>query len=72
MNSDEMKVKAAQKAMDYVTDGMKLGLGTGSTAAKFVDLVGAAVADGLSVLCVPTSEATREQAAGFEYSPDDA
>ncbi len=65
MNSDEMKVKAAQKAMDYVQNGMKLGLGTGSTAAKFVDLVGAAVAQGLDVLCVPTSEATREQAAGL-------
>ncbi len=62
MNSDEMKVKAAQKAMDYVRDGMKLGLGTGSTAAKFVDLVGAAVAGGLDVLCVPTSVATRDQA----------
>lgn len=65
MNSDEMKVKAAQKAMDYVQNGMKLGLGTGSTAAKFVDLVGAAVADGLEVLCIPTSEATREQAVGL-------
>lgn len=65
MNSDEKKVKAAQKAMEYVENGMKLGLGTGSTAAKFVDLVGAAVADGLDVLCVPTSEATREQAAAL-------
>ncbi|MCF6198196.1 MAG: ribose-5-phosphate isomerase RpiA [Hyphomicrobiaceae bacterium] len=65
MNSDEMKEKAAQKAMDYVLDGMKLGLGTGSTAAKFVDLVGAAVADGLSVICVPTSVATRDQAAAL-------
>ena len=66
MNSDEMKEKAAQKAMDYVEDGMKLGLGTGSTAAKFVDLVGAAVADGLKVLCVPTSVATRDQAAALD------
>ena len=65
MNSDEMKVKAAQKAMDYVQNGMKLGLGTGSTAAKFVDLVGAAVADGLDVICVPTSVATRDQAAAL-------
>jgi ribose 5-phosphate isomerase A len=65
MNSDEMKVKAAQKAMDYVQNGMKLGLGTGSTAAKFVDLVGAAVAQGLDVICIPTSEATREQAAAL-------
>ncbi len=65
MNSDEMKIKAAEKAMDYVQNGMKLGLGTGSTAARFVDLVGAAVADGLEVLCVPTSVATRDQAAAL-------
>jgi len=65
MNSDEMKIRAAQKAMEYVQNGMKLGLGTGSTAAKFVDLVGASVADGLEVLCVPTSVATRDQAAAL-------
>jgi len=65
MNSDEMKQKAAEKAMDYVENGMKLGLGTGSTAAKFVDLVGKAVAGGLEVICVPTSEATRKQAAAL-------
>ena len=66
MNSDEMKVKAAQKAMDYVQDGMKLGLGTGSTAAKFVDLVGAAVADGLKVVvCANFSGDKRDQAAAL-------
>ena len=41
---------------------MRLGLGTGSTAAKFVDLLGAKVREGLEVVCVPTSEATRIQA----------
>lgn len=41
---------------------MKLGLGTGSTAAAFVELLGAEVARGLDVICVPTSEATRVQA----------
>ena len=41
---------------------MTLGLGTGSTAAKFVDLVGQRVKAGLEVTCVPTSEATRVQA----------
>jgi ribose 5-phosphate isomerase A len=65
MTSDEMKIKAAEKAMDYVKPGMKLGLGTGSTAAKFVDLVGKAVQGGLDVTCVPTSEATRRQAEGL-------
>jgi ribose 5-phosphate isomerase A len=39
-----------------------LGLGTGSTAARFVDLVGQKVKAGLRVRCVPTSEATRVQA----------
>lgn len=62
MDSDRMKLAAAERAIDYVEDGMKLGLGTGSTAAKFVDLVGQRVKDGLELLCVPTSEATRKQA----------
>ena len=50
------------RALDLVCDGMWLGLGTGSTAAKFVEALGARVAAGLKVLCVPTSEATRAQA----------
>jgi ribose 5-phosphate isomerase A len=41
---------------------MKLGLGTGSTAKHFVDLLGERVAGGLRVIGVPTSEATRAQA----------
>ncbi|WP_245416294.1 ribose-5-phosphate isomerase RpiA [Microvirga sp. 17 mud 1-3] len=41
---------------------MRLGLGTGSTAAYFVAALGARVREGLSVVGVPTSEATREQA----------
>src|SRR5262245_56591362 len=42
---------------------MRLGLGTGSTARHFVELLGARVRDGLSVIAVPTSEATRTHAA---------
>jgi ribose 5-phosphate isomerase A len=41
---------------------MRLGLGTGSTAAKFVECLGRRVKDGLDVVCVPTSETTRIQA----------
>lgn len=41
---------------------MRLGLGTGSTARHLVDLLGARVADGLDVVCVPTSEVTAAQA----------
>ncbi len=44
---------------------MRLGLGSGSTAVKFVDILGERVAQGLGVLCVPTSEETRVQAAGL-------
>ncbi len=41
---------------------MRLGLGTGSTAALFVAALGERVAAGLDVVGVPTSEATRRQA----------
>lgn len=56
------KRMAAARALELVQPGMRLGLGTGSTAAEFVALLGERVADGLSVVGVPTSERTREQA----------
>lgn len=56
------KYLAAKKAMEFVQPGMKLGLGTGSTAAFFVELLGEAVAQGLKVVCVPTSSVTKAQA----------
>ena len=62
MSADDYKQAAAAKALEYVQPGMKIGLGTGSTAAKFVDLLGAKVKAGLDVVCVPTSEATAAQA----------
>lgn len=65
MDADTLKMRAAERALDYVRPGMKLGLGTGSTAAKFIDLLGARVKDGLDVICVPTSQATRIQAEGL-------
>jgi ribose 5-phosphate isomerase A len=65
MSSDDLKRQAAEQALNYVEDGMKLGLGTGSTAARFVELLGAKVKAGLKVVCVPTSEATRAQAAAL-------
>lgn len=63
MNSDEWKRQAAAEALALVKPGMKLGLGTGSTAAKFVELLAAKVKEGLDVVAVPTSEATHELAA---------
>jgi ribose 5-phosphate isomerase A len=62
MSTDELKRAAAARALDYVTDGMKLGLGTGSTAKHFVELLGERVRVGLRVIGVPTSEATRADA----------
>src|SRR5262249_9169677 len=62
VTSDDYKRQAAQHAIALVQDGMTLGLGTGSTAKHFVDLVGQRVAQGLKVVCVPTSGATRAQA----------
>ncbi len=56
---DALKRQAAACALNYVEDGMLLGLGTGSTAKHFVELLGERVKAGLSVRCVPTSEATR-------------
>jgi ribose 5-phosphate isomerase A len=60
--ADEMKRRAAAAAVLAVAPGMRLGLGTGSTAAHFVALLGERVREGLEVLCVPTSERTRAQA----------
>lgn len=65
MDTETQKRQAAERALDYVRPGMKLGLGTGSTAEKFVDLLGAKVKSGLEIICVPTSEATRVQAEGL-------
>jgi ribose 5-phosphate isomerase A len=62
MSSDALKIAAAERALEYVESGMRLGLGTGSTAAKFVDALGKKVAGGLDVVCVATSQATQAQA----------
>ena len=62
VNMDELKRQAAARALEHVRDGMKLGLGTGSTAKHFVELLGERVRAGLNVIGVPTSEATRVDA----------
>jgi ribose 5-phosphate isomerase A len=64
MNADSLKRDAAARAVALVEDGMRLGLGTGSTAKHFVALLGERVRGGLKVVGVPTSEATRAQAEG--------
>lgn len=56
--SDDWKRQAAAEALKLVEPGMKLGLGSGSTAAIFVRLLGEKVRSGLDVVGVPTSEGT--------------
>jgi ribose 5-phosphate isomerase A len=59
---DRRKLEAAERAFELVRPGMKLGLGSGTTAHRFVDLVGQRVKAGLDIQCVATSEATAKQA----------
>ncbi|MEO1293373.1 MAG: ribose-5-phosphate isomerase RpiA [Pseudomonadota bacterium] len=56
--ADPAKKAAAEKAIEFVKDGMKLGLGTGSTAEQFVRLLGERCRAGLKVVGVPTSVVT--------------
>ncbi|HEX2593245.1 MAG TPA: ribose-5-phosphate isomerase RpiA [Rhizomicrobium sp.] len=59
---DELKRAVAAKAVEYVRDGMKLGLGTGTTAEAFLDVLAPRVRGGLTVTGVPTSERTAAKA----------
>ena len=63
----DLKVAAARAALGEVRSGMRLGLGTGTTAAEFVRLLGAALRDGTlrDVRCTSTSEQTESQARGL-------
>ncbi|QIE54315.1 ribose-5-phosphate isomerase RpiA [Pikeienuella piscinae] len=55
--AERAKFAAARRALDYVEPGMRLGLGTGSTAVFLVRLLGERMAD-RDLLCVPTSSRT--------------
>ena len=59
-----MKIESARHALAEVRSGMRLGLGTGSTASEFVKLLGAALASGAleGIRCTTTSVATEELA----------
>jgi ribose 5-phosphate isomerase A len=61
-DKDQRKLEAAERALKLVAPGMKLGLGSGSTARHFIDLVGKRVAAGFEIRCVATSQATEAQA----------
>ena len=62
MANEREKDNAAIAAIEFVEDGMTIGLGTGSTAKYFVENLAEEIADGLMVRGVPTSEETRRLA----------
>jgi ribose 5-phosphate isomerase A len=59
----DLREGAAEKALDFVQNGMILGLGTGRTAACFIKRLGDRLRSGdlKDIRAVPTSEATRKQ-----------
>jgi ribose 5-phosphate isomerase A len=62
MDIEAQKRAAAARALEFVQPGMRLGLGSGSTAKHFVELLAERVRGGLDVVGVPTSETTRSDA----------
>jgi ribose 5-phosphate isomerase A len=65
MANDQEKEAAARAGLRFVKDGQVVGLGTGSTAAYFIQLLGEQVKNGLRIRGIPTSEHSREQAASL-------
>ena len=65
--SDNLKRSAAEAALDYIADGMVIGLGTGSTADYFISALGEKVRLGLKIIGVPSSRRSERaaQAAGI-------
>ncbi len=72
-NLDDLKRQAALKAVDYVRDGMVVGLGTGSTAKHVMLALGERIKKGLKIKGVPTSQETARLArkAKIPLLPDD-
>jgi ribose 5-phosphate isomerase A len=60
MTQDEAKLLVAKRVVEFVEDGMAVGLGTGSTATLFIRELGKRVQQGLKIRCVASSEASRE------------
>jgi len=63
--NDQEKEAAARASLRFVKDGQIVGLGTGSTAAYFIQLLGEQVKKGLRIRGIPSSDRSREQAANL-------
>ena len=71
MNADTYKRAAAAKALDCVETGMRLGLGTGTTAEIFLELLAERIQAGLQVTGTATSRRTEEKAQALGILLDD-
>ncbi len=68
MNRDELKKKAAEKAVEYIESGMVVGLGTGSTTRFAIEKIGELLKENLlkDIVCIPTSSDTEKLANQLE------
>jgi ribose 5-phosphate isomerase A len=60
MTQDEAKHLVARRAVEFVEDGMAVGLGTGTTATMFIHELGERVQAGLKIRCVASSDASHD------------
>jgi ribose 5-phosphate isomerase A len=60
---DQEKEAAARASLQFIRDGYVVGMGSGSTSARFIDLLGEKVKQGLKIRGIPSSERSRKQAA---------
>lgn len=65
MTTPNAKLLVATRAVDFVEDGMAVGLGTGTTATLFIEQLGQKVAQGLRIRCVASSQASHDLAASL-------
>lgn len=65
LEQEEMKKLAAEKAVEYIEDGMIVGLGTGSTVEYALKKLGEMVKEGLKIQGIPTSLRTKKSATNY-------
>lgn len=65
MTQDEAKALVGKRAVEFVEDGMAVGLGTGTTATLFIRSLGERVQQGLKIRCVASSDASHNLAASL-------
>lgn len=65
LDQNDMKRMAGEKAIEFVEDGMILGLGTGTTVECFLKKLSQRIQEGLDVKCIPSSNHTKKIAKDF-------